>query len=190
MGEVYRAYDASHDRVVALKLLARQFAAGEQYQERFRRESRAAARLREPHVIPIHRYGEIDGRLFIDMRLVEGESLAAVLARNGPMSRLRTGLIVEQVASALDAAHADGLVHRDVKLSNVLLTRTPSTGNHDFVYLVDFGISRTLKRPQGASLTESGNDDRHSRVHGPGTVRSRFNRPAGGPLPCEDINGL
>jgi serine/threonine protein kinase len=125
MGEVYRAYDASHDRVVALKLLAKQFAIDEQYQERFRRESRAAARLREPHVIPIHRYGEIDGRLFIDMRLVEGDSLATVLARDGPMSPSRTSLVVEQVASALDAAHAEGLIHRDVKPSNVLISRTP-----------------------------------------------------------------
>jgi serine/threonine protein kinase len=90
------------------------------------------------------------------MRLVEGDSLAAVLARNGPISHLRTALIVEQVASALDAAHADGLVHRDVKPSNVLLTRIPTTGGHDFVYLVDFGISRALKRPLGASLTATG----------------------------------
>lgn len=156
MSEVYRAYDASQDRVVALKLLARQFAADEQYQERFRRESQAAARLREPHVIPIHRYGELDGRLFIDMRLVEGDSLAAVLARNGSMSPLRTALIIEQVASALDAAHADGLVHRDVKPSNVLLTSASGTGGRDFVYLVDFGISRTFRRSPTTSLTETG----------------------------------
>jgi serine/threonine protein kinase len=156
MGEVYRAYDASQDRIVALKLLAKQFAADEEYQERFRRESRAAARLRDPHVIPIHRYGEIDGRLFIDMRLVEGDSLATVLAGNGPMSPSRTALIVEQVASALDAAHADGLIHRDVKPSNVLLTRVPSTSNNDFVYLVDFGISRKLTKSQSPPLTEAG----------------------------------
>lgn len=154
MGEVYRAYDTSHNRFVALKLLARQFTADDQYKARFRQESEVAAQLREPHVIPIHRYGEINGRLYIDMRLVDGDSLATVLARDGPISPSRTLLIVEQVASALDAAHAEGLIHRDVKPSNVLLSRTPA--GHDFVYLADFGIARLLTRSATTSLTEAG----------------------------------
>ncbi|BBY05429.1 serine/threonine-protein kinase [Mycobacterium noviomagense] len=135
MGEVYQAYDTVKDRVVAVKLLRREFAADPSYQERFRRESRVAARLQEPHVIPVHDFGEINGVLYIDMRLVEGHDLKTVLAENGPLDPARATSIVAQVAAALDAAHACGLVHRDVKPENVLLNR------NDFAYLVDFGIA-------------------------------------------------
>ncbi|MEU5692289.1 serine/threonine-protein kinase [Actinosynnema sp. NPDC020468] len=148
MGEVYRAYDTAHDRVVALKLLSAVHGADQEYRARFRRESRVVARLREPHVIPIHSFGEIDGRLFLDMRLVEGHDLGDLLAR-GPLDPARAVRIVAQVADALDAAHADGLVHRDVKPSNVLVTPT------DFVYLVDFGIARQTSATATA-LTASG----------------------------------
>jgi serine/threonine protein kinase len=135
MGEVYRAYDTAKDRTVALKLLRVELSADAGFQERFRRESRIAARLQEPHVIPVHDFGEINGVLYIDMRLVEGDDLHAVLGKNGPLDPARAASIVGQVAAALDAAHASGLVHRDVKPENVLLTRT------DFAYLVDFGIA-------------------------------------------------
>ncbi|WP_067826962.1 serine/threonine-protein kinase [Nocardia inohanensis] len=136
MGEVYEAYDTVKDRVVALKLLPSDLAKDPSYQERFRRESQAAARLAEPHIIPIHDWGEIDGVLYIDMRLVRGQDLRSLLDYQGPMSPMRAVGIVEQIAAALDAAHYSGLVHRDVKPANILVT------DADFAYLADFGIAR------------------------------------------------
>ncbi len=153
MGEVYRAWDTEHERTVALKVLSEHLAADRGYRERFRREAHAAARLNEPHVVPIHRYGEIDGRLFLDMRLVQGDDVATVLHREGRMAPERAVSVVSQVAQALDAAHADGLVHRDVKPSNVLLT---GSGDGEFAYLVDFGIARSTADSQGPSLTMTG----------------------------------
>lgn len=141
MGEVYRAYDTVKKRTVAVKLLPVGLATDRSFESRFRRESEVAARLREPHVIPIHDFGEIDGRLFIDMRLVDGIDLASVLERDGGLDPARAVYLVGQVASALDAAHADGLVHRDVKPSNVLVS---GTGADEFAYLIDFGIARDL----------------------------------------------
>ena len=137
MGEVYRAYDTSKDRVVALKLLNPDLAQDPVYRERFKRESHAAARLQEPHVIPIHDWGEIDGVLYIDMRLVAGRDLREVLRTGGAMEPARAVAIVEQVAGALDAAHADGLIHRDIKPENIILA------DGDFAYLVDFGIAHS-----------------------------------------------
>src|SRR3954468_16582374 len=122
MGEVYRAYDTAKDRTVAIKLLRTEMSADRGFQERFRRESRVAARLQEPHVIPVHDFGDIDGLLYIDMRLVEGASLKDVLRSSGPLEPKRAASIITQVGAALDAAHADGLVHRDIKPENVLLT--------------------------------------------------------------------
>lgn len=147
MGEVYRAYDTVRGRMVALKLLRPDLAADPQYQERFRRESQIAARLQEPHVIPVHDFGAIGGVLFIDMRLVDGGSLRDFLQARGPLAPTDAVAVVAQVASALDAAHADGLVHRDVKPENVLLTA------ESFAYLVDFGIARSGGDP---SLTGAG----------------------------------
>jgi serine/threonine-protein kinase len=133
--------------------LSEHLAADRDYRERFRRESHLAARLNEPHVVPIHRYGEVEGRLFLDMRLVTGEDVATVLAREGRMTPTRAVSITSQVAQALDAAHADGLVHRDVKPSNVLLT---GSGEAEFAYLVDFGIARSTTDSQGPALTQTG----------------------------------
>lgn len=137
MGEVYEAFDTTRHRLVAVKLLAEALGKDPAYQERFRRESQAAARLAEPHVIPIHDWGVIEGVLFIDMRLVAGSDLRAILHRTGPLDPGRAVRLVEQIAAALDAAHADGLVHRDVKPANILVT------DADFAYLADFGIAHT-----------------------------------------------
>ncbi|GAB3002667.1 serine/threonine-protein kinase [Mycobacterium bourgelatii] len=134
MGEVYEAYDTDKGRTVALKLLADRYAQDQQFRTRFLRESRAAAILQEPHVIPIHDWGEIDGILYIDMRLVRGQTLHDILAA-GPLEPERAIDIIRQVAAALDAAHAQGLIHRDVKPQNIIVTAD------DFAYLVDFGIA-------------------------------------------------
>ncbi len=134
MGEVWRAYDTATDRTVAVKLLPPGLGDDDTFVQRFRREAHAAARLNSPHVIPIHSYGEIDGRLYVDMRLVEGRDLQAVL-EDGPLDPRRAVRIIEQVAKALQAAHRVGLIHRDVKPSNILLDED------DFAYLIDFGIA-------------------------------------------------
>jgi serine/threonine protein kinase len=134
-GEVYRAYDTVKDRTVAVKLLRAEMSADSGFQQRFYRECRAAARLQEPHVIPVHDFGEIDGVLFLDMHLVNGGSLRDLLREQGALESSRAASITAQVARALDAAHAGGLVHLDVKPENVLLTP-----DH-FAYLVDFGIA-------------------------------------------------
>ncbi|MEV0673589.1 bifunctional serine/threonine-protein kinase/transporter substrate-binding domain-containing protein [Mycobacterium sp. NPDC050441] len=137
MGEVYQAYDSDTDRIVALKVLPPHLAQDAAFQERFRQESHAAAGVNDPHVVPIHGYGEIDGRLYLDMRLIEGRNLGAMLTKTGrPMEPSFAVSLVEQVGTALDAAHRVGLVHRDVKPSNILIT------DNDFVYLIDFGLAR------------------------------------------------
>jgi serine/threonine protein kinase len=135
MGEVWRAYDTGTERVVALKLLFAHLADDGVFQERFRREARSAAGLDEPHVVPIHDFGEIDGRLFVSMRLIKGRNLDDIL-EDGPLPPDRAVGIIEQIASALHAAHKIGLVHRDVKPSNILVAQD------DFAYLIDFGIAR------------------------------------------------
>ncbi len=136
MGEVWRAYDTeANNRTVAIKLLPAQLATDSSFVRRFRREAEAAAQLNNPHIIPIHNYGEIDGRLYVDMRLVDGRDLQQVL-NAGPLEPARAVRIIEQVAKALQAAHKVGLIHRDVKPSNILVDED------DFAYLIDFGIAR------------------------------------------------
>ncbi|WP_414686505.1 serine/threonine-protein kinase [Mycobacterium sp.] len=138
MGQVFRAYDTVHDREVALKVLAAHVAQDPTFEQRFRREAHVAARMSEPHVVPIHSYGAIDGQLYVDMRLIAGRDLASVLEESGAMEPARAVGIIEQVADALDAAHAIDLVHRDIKPSNILL------GRRDFVHLIDFGIAQDI----------------------------------------------
>ncbi|BBY05423.1 protein kinase domain-containing protein [Mycobacterium noviomagense] len=148
MGEVWRAYDTAIDRVVALKKLPVSFADDKVFRERFRREARAAAGLDAPHVVPIHDFGEIEGRLFVTMRLINGRDLQELL-NDGPLPPTRAVKIVEQIASALHAAHQKGLVHRDVKPSNILVTEDDDV----FAYLIDFGIARA---PEDSALTGTG----------------------------------
>ncbi|MFZ0834043.1 MAG: serine/threonine-protein kinase [Mycobacterium sp.] len=135
MGEVYEAEDTRKDRTVALKVLPATMSNDPVFRKRLQREAHSAGRLQEPHVVPIHDYGEIDGQLYVDMRYIDGTDLRKVLTRYGPLTPARAVAIIRQIASALDAAHESGLVHRDVKPENILIT------GDDFAYLVDFGIA-------------------------------------------------
>ena len=147
MGEVYQAEDTRKHRVVALKLIAPQFSNNSVFRARMQREADTAGRLTEPHIVPIHDYGEIDGQFFVEMRLIDGASLRTLLKYYGPLAPARTVAIVRQIAAALDAAHSNGVTHRDVKPENILIA-----GN-DFAYLVDFGIARAATDP---GLTQVG----------------------------------
>ena len=135
MGEVYEAEHTVKEWTVAVKLMSEEFSKDPVFRERMKREARIAGRLQEPHVVPIHDYGEIDGQMFLEMRLIEGTDLDSVLKRFGPLTPPRAVAIITQIASALDAAHAAGVMHRDIKPQNILVTRD------DFAYLVDFGIA-------------------------------------------------
>ncbi|WP_204081541.1 serine/threonine-protein kinase [Mycobacterium riyadhense] len=135
MGEVYEADHTVKEWTVAVKVMTAEFSKDPVFRERMKREARIAGRLQEPHVVPIHDYGEIDGQMYLEMRLVEGTDLDSVLKRYGPLTPPRAVAIITQIAAALDAAHAAGVMHRDVKPPNILVTRD------DFAYLVDFGIA-------------------------------------------------
>ncbi len=134
-GEVYEAIDTQKDRTAALKLLAPALGGNPAFREWLQREALVVGRVQEPHVVPVRDYGELDGQVFIDMPLVAGVDLAAVLKRNGVLPPSRAVNVVWQAASALDAAHSAGVIHRGVKPRNILLT------SDDFVYLVDFGLA-------------------------------------------------
>ncbi|WP_415624185.1 serine/threonine-protein kinase, partial [Mycobacterium intermedium] len=135
MGEVYEADHTVKEWTVAVKVMTAEFSKDAVFRERMKREARIAGKLQEPHVVPIHDYGEIDGQMYLEMRLVEGTDLDSLLKRYGPLTPPRAVAIMSQIASALDAAHAAGVMHRDVKPPNILVTRD------DFAYLVDFGIA-------------------------------------------------
>ncbi|MEZ0363082.1 protein kinase [Mycobacterium sp. pUA109] len=146
-GLVYEAFDTNKSRTVALKLLPQSCSTNPVFRTRLFREASTAGRLTDPHVVPIHDYGEIEGQLFIDMRLVRGTDLRTVLDEKGPLSPARAVSVVGQIASALDAAHAEQIAHRDVKPANILLTEG------DFACLADFGLANAAT---DAKLTTTG----------------------------------
>jgi YVTN family beta-propeller protein len=151
MGRVYRATQMALNRKVALKLIVPELANEADFRARFERESHLTASIDHPNVIPIYEAGEAEGRLFIAMRWVEGTDLRSVIVSEGRLDPNRAVAIVEQVAAALDAAHRGGLVHRDVKPANVMLT---ATHGDEHVYLTDFGL--TKKSTSLTALTRTG----------------------------------
>jgi serine/threonine-protein kinase len=150
-GSLRPAAEERLGRLVALKIMAPAVAEDALFRQRFTRESRAAAAVDHPHIIPVYEAGEAGGVLFIAMRFVGGGDVGSLLRREGPLPSARAASIISPVASALDAAHAAGLVHRDVKPANMLLDTHP--GRPDHVYLSDFGLSKGV---QSGRLTASG----------------------------------
>jgi hypothetical protein len=140
MGVVYRAEHLGLGRKVALKLLTPELAENQGYRERFMRESRMAARLEHPNILPIYEAGEAEGQLYIAMRYVQGSDLAKLLEREGRLQPERAIGLLDQVANALDAAHRGGLVHRDVKPANILIAPELGPGSTEHCYLCDFGL--------------------------------------------------
>ena len=149
---VFRARDERLGRVVALKLLAADLTRDEGFRRRFLREARAVAAVDHPHIIPVYEAGEADGVLFIAMRFVAGGDLRVVVGREGGLPPWRAAALFSPLASALDAAHALGLVHRDVKPANMLVDAGPGRPEH--VYLSDFGLARGMLSSSG--LTRAG----------------------------------
>jgi predicted Ser/Thr protein kinase len=150
MGVVYRARQLRPERTVALKVISPEFANDPGFQERFARESELAARIEHPNVIPVYSVGEDAGVLYIAMRFVDGTDLREVLTQAGRLEPRHAVAIVNQIAEALDAAHSLGLVHRDVKPSNVLIA---TSGGNEHAYLTDFGLSRHIDSSQGVTAT-------------------------------------
>lgn len=151
MGRVWRARDTRYERIVALKVIAEDKATNSDYMTMFRREAELVGRLNSPHIIPIHNYGEIDDQAYLDMRFVPGQALSRLVRSRGPADVATALHIVGQAASALDDAHAGGVVHRDVKPANLLVT------GKGFVYLADFGIAvvEGSKPPEGEQILGS-----------------------------------
>jgi len=170
MGSVYLAEDQAMGRRVALKILSSELASDQAFRDRFIRESRVAASIEDPrdrfiresrvaasiedpNIVPIYEAGESEGTLFIAMRYVEGTDLKALIDREGALAPERVVSILGQVASALDAAHDQGLVHRDVKPANVLVLQASRTSRADKVYLSDFGLTKRVSSDSGLTGT-------------------------------------
>ena len=153
MAVVFRAQDERLERQVALKILSPALAADESFRHRFIRESRSAAAVDDPHIIPVFEAGDANGVLFIAMRYVPGGDVRTLVHRLGPLPIARAAAIISAVASALDAAHAAGLVHRDVKPANMLVDARP--GRPDHVYLADFGLTKDAL----SSASQTGNGE-------------------------------
>ncbi len=147
MGLVYRARQRRPDRTVAIKVIAPELAADPDFRARFEQESATAAEIEHPNVIPVYEVGEEGGLLFISMRFVHGVDLGRLVEETGPLPAERASNLVAQVADALDAAHARGLIHRDVKPGNIMVAE------HDHVYLTDFGLTKRATESQGMTRT-------------------------------------
>jgi serine/threonine protein kinase len=155
MGVVYVARQRSPERRVALKLITPAFANDDVFRRRFLREATAAAAIEHPHILPVYAAGESNGTLFMAMRLIDGRDLREILRGSSGLPLDRIERIVGQVGGALDAAHARGLIHRDVKPGNVLVTEQPDAEDVDFCYLMDFGVS-TWTASSAATITATG----------------------------------
>lgn len=142
MSVVFRAEDVNLHRSVALKVLSSKAVSDASFRDRFIRESRVASSIDHPNIIPIYSAGEVDGMAYIAMRFVEGSDLKALIEQKGALSPARAMAIVGQVANALDAAHAQGLVHRDVKPANIMIVPGQHDGEGEHVYLTDFGLTK------------------------------------------------
>ena len=153
MGVVFRASQRRPERSVALKVIAPELADDPRFAARFQRESAIAAQLEHPNVIPVYAAGDEDGTLFLAMRFVDGTDLRTVIAEAGQLAPYRAAMIVDQVGQALDAAHSQGLVHRDVKPANILIA---TGGAREHVYLTDFGVTRRAESTTGVTLTGTG----------------------------------
>jgi serine/threonine protein kinase len=151
MGVVYKATQLALARPVAVKLISPEHAASRVYRERFERESRLAASVEHANVIPVYEAGEDDGLLFIAMRYVDGVDLGALVERLGPLAPQRAAAIVAEVAGALDAAHERGLIHRDVKPANILVT----ADRPEHAYLTDFGVAKATST-EDTAMTNPG----------------------------------
>ncbi len=148
MAAVYKAYQPSMDRYVALKVLPRHFASDPEFVGRFSQEARVIANLQHPHILPVHDFGESDGYTYLAMRFIEGGTLSDWLKNNGPLSLERIRHIITQVGGALDYAHAQGVVHRDIKPGNILVDRW------DNCLLTDFGLAKMVE--SSSHLTQTG----------------------------------
>jgi serine/threonine protein kinase len=151
MSVVYRAEDLRLKRKVALKLLTPELAQDERFRERFLRESELAASIDHPSIVPIYEAGEVDGQLYIAMRYVEGTDLKRMLHKEGALAPARALRLIGEVAEALDVAHERGLIHCDVKPSNVLIA-APHRREHG--YLADFGLTKSASEGSGMTGTD------------------------------------
>jgi len=145
MGKVYRGTHILMDKIVAIKVMRPALAADEKIVARFSREARAASRISHPHALSVTDFGEDNGRVFLVMEYLQGRTLKEIIRREGPMPLLRVMEIIRQVGGALNAAHDEGVVHRDLKSDNIMLLSNVAS---DYATVLDFGIAK-INEPEG-----------------------------------------